>query len=194
VASSAATLTDAALRHAADAWSALIAPDPAGLAGVAATASAELRFVAEAFDRLGREYPSTRDGLSLTERRIVAAVAGGATTASSVFGRVAARETRPFLGDSWCFDRIARLVAAPHPLLESDVGAPETAVGRPEALTGLRLTSTGQRVLEGEADHVELNGVDRWVGGVHLRGTHVRYRWHEGIESVITTRPGLGGR
>ena len=50
---------------------------------IAAGRSDELRFVAEAFDRLGREYPSARDGLSLTERRILAAVHDGAATAGA---------------------------------------------------------------------------------------------------------------
>ena len=96
----ATTLTPAALEHAARAWAALRAPDPAGLRAIAATPSAELRFLGEAFDRLGREYPSTRDGLSLTERRILAAVAEGAPDAGAAFVRAAAREARPFLGDT----------------------------------------------------------------------------------------------
>ena len=73
----ASPLTGGALEHAARAWGALRAPDPGGLGSIAETPSSELRFVAEAFDRLGREYPSIRDGLSLTERRILAAVADG---------------------------------------------------------------------------------------------------------------------
>jgi hypothetical protein len=39
-------------------------------------------------------------------------------------------------------------------------------------------------VLRGEADHVALNGVDRWVGGVHLRGDRPSWRFDEGTESV----------
>ena len=71
--------------------------------------SPELRFLPEAFDRLGREYPWTRDGLSLTERRLLAAVAEGAGTAGEAFVRGAAREARPFLGDTWAFAAIERL-------------------------------------------------------------------------------------
>jgi Domain of unknown function (DUF1835) len=56
-------LTDAALAYAARAWAALRAPDPSGLAAIVAAPSPELRYLAEAFDRLSREYPSTRDGL-----------------------------------------------------------------------------------------------------------------------------------
>ena len=38
-----------------------------------------------------------------------------------------------------------------------------------------------------EADHVALNGIDRWVGGVHLHGKAARWRWDEGTESVAAT-------
>ena len=179
----ATVLSPAALDHAASAWAALRAPDPAGLPAIAATPSAELRFLAEAFDRLSREYPSTRDGLSLTERRILAAVAEGAPDAGAAFVRAAAREARPFLGDTWCFDRMARMATGPEPLLAADP-APVTRHSR------LALTDTGRRVLDGGADHVALNGVDRWIGGVHLQGRAVPWRWDEGTEAAVATGSG----
>src|SRR5688572_16033279 len=61
-----ARLTPAALQLAADAWAAFRAPTPDGLAAIAGSRSRELRFLGEAFERLGREYPSVRDGWSLT--------------------------------------------------------------------------------------------------------------------------------
>jgi hypothetical protein len=48
----------------------------------------------------------------------------------------------------------------------------------------------GRRVLRGEADHVALNGIDRWVGGVHLRGPAARWRWDEDTESIAAADPG----
>ena len=174
------TLTPAGLEHATRAWAALRAPDPGGLAAIAATPSRELRFVAEAFDRLSREYPSTRDGLSLTERRLLAAVADGAPTAGAAFVRFGAREARPFLGDTWAFDRMTRLAATPAPLLEAEIPVDRD--------TPLRLTEAGREVLAGRADHVALNGVDRWIGGVHLTGTEVPWRWDEGTESISGRR------
>ena len=44
------------------------------------------------------------------------------------------------------------------------------------AQLGLRLTRNGERVLEGEADRVELLGIDRWVGGTHVTPENV-WRW-----------------
>jgi hypothetical protein len=101
-------------------------------------------------------------------------VAGGAATAADAFVRGAAREARPFLGDTWAFDRLTRMTTAATPLLED--AAP------------LRLTEAGRDVLNGQADHVALNGIDRWIGGVHLSGTDVPWRWDEGTESVTAHR------
>jgi len=186
-----ATLTLAALDLATRAWAAFRASTPDGLPAIAGTRSGELRFLGEAFERLSREYPSTRDGLSLTERRVLAAAADAAqeATAGEVFQRASAREVRPYLGDTWSFEVMDRLARAPHSLL--DVSPADVPV---ERSTRLRLTATGGRVLAGEEDHVTLNGVDRWIGGVHLTGRNVRLRWDEGREALTaTTRPHANG-
>jgi hypothetical protein len=174
-----ARLTPAALQLATRAWAAFRAPTPDGLGAIAATRSGELRFLGEAFDRLCREYPSTRDGLSLTERRVLAAVADGAPDAGSAFVRAASREMRPYLGDTWCYAMMDRMARAPVPLLDAE------STGHPiDRLTPLRLTGGGARVLAGDADHVTLNGIDRWIGGVHLGGRHARWRWDDGTETI----------
>jgi hypothetical protein len=175
-----ARLTRAAFELAIRAWAAFRAPSPEGLGAIAAARLGELRFLGEAFDRLGREYPATRDGLSLTERRVLAAVAGGAPDAGTAFVRAGAREARPYMGDITCFDRMDRMAQGPYPLLRLD------PPGRPvKRATGVRLTGTGARVLAGEADQITLNGIDRWIGGVHLHGHHAPWRWDDGTETIV---------
>jgi DNA-binding transcriptional LysR family regulator len=174
-------LTPAALELAVRAWAAFRAPTPEGLGAIAATRSGDLRFLGEAFDRLSREYPSNRDGLSLTERRVLAAVADGASDAATAFVRATDRELRPYLGDTWCFAMMNRLAQAPVPLLDAE------PTGRPiDRRTTLRLTDAGAQVLAGAADHVTLNGIDRWIGGVHLHGRHAPWRWDDGTETITT--------
>ncbi len=203
----AARLTPAALDLATRAWAAFRAPTPESLGAIAAARLGDLRFLGEAFDRLSREYPATRDGLSLTERRLLAAVADGAPNASAAGGapnasaadgapnasaadgavdagtafvRASGRETRPYLGDTWAFEALQRMARAPVPLLDAD------PADRPvERTTRLRLTGTGARVLAGDEDHVRLNGIDRYVGGVHLHGRNVPWRWDDGTESIV---------
>ena len=177
-----APLTPDALDLATRAWSALRHPTPHRLADIASTRSTDLRFLAEAFDRLAREYPSTRDGLSLTERRILAA-ADGQRTAAEVFRHTAHREARPYLGDTWSFATMHRLAHAPEPLLT--VEPSDQPVG---PHSRLRRTAMGARVLAGEQDHLTRNGIDRWIGGVHLSGHHVRWRFDEGTETVSDVR------
>jgi hypothetical protein len=75
---------------------------------------------------------------------------------------------------------MARLATEPTPLLEA--AAP---VGH---ASPLELTEAGREVLAGRRDHVALNGIDRWIGGVHLTGTDVPWRWDEGTESITGRR------
>jgi hypothetical protein len=159
-AQAAVELTPEALDLASRGWDALRSPDPSGIAALIDARSPQLRFVGEAFGRLAREYPSTRDGLSLTERRLLAALPA---TAIEAFVRGAAKEGRPFLGDTFAFAALARLEAG-------GLIAPGDRLAR---------TELGERVLAGHAQHV----TDRWVGGVRMRET--RWRWDEATERLV---------
>ena len=118
--------------------------------------------------------------MSLTERRVLAAIADGAPSAGRAVVRAMARETRPFMGDTTYLHRMDRMAAGPNPLLRLD------PPGRPaELATRVRVTDTGAQVLAGQADQVALNGIDRWIGGVHLHGLHAPWRWDDGTETIV---------
>ena len=72
------------------------------------------------------------------------------------------------------------MAAGPHPLLRLD--PPGRLV---ERTTGVRLTDTGARVLAGQADQIALNGIDRWIGGAHLQGHNLPWRWDDGTETIV---------
>lgn len=69
-----------------------------------------------------------------------------------------------------------------------------TAAGAVDRHMPVALTEAGGRVLAGEADHAALNGVDRWIGGVHLLGMPA-WRWDEGKEAIVggSPRPAADG-
>ena len=85
-------------------------------------------------------------------------------------------EEAPFLGDIWFYRALSTLGQGKTRLLESDDGTPlppppPLGDGQPFARLQLRLTAAGERTLRGEADRVELLGIDRWIGGTHSRPT-----------------------
>ncbi len=122
--------------------------------------------------------------LSLTERRILAVVADGAATAGTVCVRAAARETRPYLGDTWSFAVMDRMAHTTVPLLHAE---PAT-LGRPRhqpAADRHRSTSAPRR----GRPHPPSNGINRWIGGVHLDGPRPPRRWNDSNETITPTRP-----
>jgi hypothetical protein len=168
------------LEAAAAAWAAVQAPEPAALAEWASRDTPELPFLAPALRRFLEELPAPGDGLSRTERNLLEVVAAGARTPPAAFVAAQRLEDAPFLGDSWCFRTLSGIGQGPSRLVEGD-GAPlppppPLADGRDYARLPLGLTDAGERVLRGEADRVELLGIDRWVGGTHVTPDDL-WRW-----------------
>jgi hypothetical protein len=165
----AATSVDGdALQLAVRTWAAFTAPDPGALGKLSREHSPVLRHLGEALERLLQEYPWMDDGLSLTERRILQAIAAGARSKEAVFKEVWRLERRPFLGDVWCFRTLGGLVAG----------------GLVTAGPQVSLSASGETVLAGRSDRVELAALDRWIGGVHLE-TAVRWRWDPRREALL---------
>jgi hypothetical protein len=162
-------------------WAAVRAPSPEGLAAAASIDHAGLPFVRDALARLLAELPAPRDGLSLTERIALQAVADGAQNPIEAFLAAQDAEEAPFLGDAWFFRTLASLGRGEQRLLETTSGEelpapPPHGEHEPFVRSPLRLTRAGSRVLARRADRVALLGIDRWVGGTHLRDGSV-WRW-----------------
>ena len=146
-------------------WDRFRAGTPSGLLQwVEAGGAGPLEFMPAALYRLFEEYPASRDGLSRTERQAVEAVRDGARTLGEAFVASQHMEESFFMGDWGFWDVIRRLVEGRQPLLSATLPSDEMPTGREP----VSLTDAGRRVLAGEADHVTLNGIDRWIGGVHL--------------------------
>ena len=181
------------LEEAAGAWAALREPEPTSLAARAMRESAHLPFLAPALRRLLEELPAPADGLSRTERHALEAIAAGAQTPPAAFVAAQRLEEAPFLGDTWFHRALAALGQGAERLVETDEGEPlppppPLGDGRRFAQLRLRLTATGERVLRGEADRVELLGVDRWLGGTHVTAENA-WRWEPGEPKLVRPAP-----
>ena len=163
------------------AWQAFTASDPSEIEKLLATNLTALPFLRNALRRHLQQFPSTHNGLSRTEQQILAGVAAGNQTPSEIFIFDQAQEEAVFMGDWTLWSYVKRLCEVPEPLLCVANGARfllPTNDLQPEFLAQkLILTEAGQAVLDGEFDAIELNGIDRWLGGVHLQGYEAAWRW-----------------
>lgn len=159
------------------AWEALRAPDPWGMEAIPGAELAALPHLASALRRHLQQFPSTRDGLSRSERQALEVLAEGPRTAGELY--VAShhdREDPVWLGDSTFFSYLEAL----GPLVT--IGEADDFHRRNVALTDL-----GRDVLAARADRVAAIGIDRWLGGVHLHGVEVTWRWDEASGRIATT-------
>ena len=170
-------VTEAQLALGRAAWAAFRSPEPFALLTLLDAHTTALPFLRAALVRHLEQFPSTRDGLSRTERQVLEAVAAGADTPLAVFRADQAREPAPFMGDStlWTYLRDLTLGSAPVLALSEPALSP-TEEGF--AHQSVALVDRGRAVLAGRADRIGPDGIDRWLGGVHLRGADARWRWN----------------
>jgi hypothetical protein len=180
------------------AWDAFRSPDPDAINRLLASETSALPFLADALRRHLEEFPSIDDGLSRTERTILRLVAEEPSGWTRLYGPFLESEERPFMNDFTFSRRIEALMTAATPLIVGRTGGflelrrrlqtdahPEQKLWPAASGDELTLTAAGKAVLAGEADAVELNGIDRWFGGVHLTGKAPPWRWDDGEGSVI---------
>jgi hypothetical protein len=157
-------ITAGQVRFGAKAWQAFGASDPEPLASVASEDSTPLPFLPGALRRHFEDYPSVRDGLARSERQVLLAVEAGNTTPRDVFSAFTRMEECVFMGDYPFWTIVRRLATAPQAPVAVNAGSWTNHL--PDGVMGL--TDIGREMLAGRVDHVAVNGIDRWMGGVHL--------------------------
>jgi hypothetical protein len=160
-----------------DAWDAFRSEDPRAIVDVLQRVT-DLPHLPAALGRHLQQFPSVRTGLSRTEQQALEAVARGLSRFRDVFVQANHKsEEAVFMGDAAFLGHLRGVTQGPRPLLRAT--APLTLDGE------FSLTDDGRRVLAGDADRVTLCGIDRWLGGVHLRGRGPVWRWHQARGTVV---------
>jgi hypothetical protein len=174
-------VSEAQLHLAGMAWSAFTSPDPTAIERTVAADTSALPFVAAALRRHLEQYPSLDNGLSRTERQALSVLRElGPLPAGRLFAAVQRMEDPLFMGDHSFHRILTDLASARCPLVD--------------ATSAATITAAGLRVLDGQDDHVRLNGIDRWLGGVQLKGADSAWRWDSaGARLVgVEARPSNG--
>jgi hypothetical protein len=153
-------------------WKHYTAADPTGWSEMSQRIRGENTWLDTVFAWVLEEYPGRDNGLSPVEEALLQNAVEGNSVARIVARTMGHSEDRlspgPLAERLWCF------LSAGAPLLESPAGT-----GSRDDFYRLvvRPTALGRQVLRGERDHVSINGIDRWIGGVHLHGRSVPWRY-----------------
>jgi hypothetical protein len=158
-------ITDAQIALGTRAWSAYRSADPRAIEAFLQTDTSALPFLGRALRRHLEEFPSTANGLSRSEQRVLEQAIDGPVDLRVAWPRAVDGERWFYLTDTAFADRTRELA------------------GSSPALVRLRaadfeLTREGRDVVTRAADRVRLCGIDRWLGGVHLTGRGPSWRWN----------------
>jgi hypothetical protein len=179
-------------RLARKAWARFCADDPSQLESLIAENDPALPFLGAALKRHLEQFPSMANGLSRTQSQILQCLSRGPGRLADIFKAVGQLEERPFMGDRVFYNYVAELSQAKMPALETvDGGEFELPRGHPAvypegfADQQLRLSGAAASFMSGRMDWVEVNGIDRWLGGVNLCGHDVAWRWSEADDCLV---------
>jgi hypothetical protein len=174
-------------------WEAFTADTPLRLQDLTEDDVSALPFLRPAIVRHLQQFPSTREGLSRTERQILDALDGDDRRLREVF-RVSQydREDAPFMADQAFLLHVARLGEGTQPLLRFADGSrlPDAGSPLPDDLWEREVESTdaGRQVLSGRSDRERFQKLDRWLGGVHLHGERAAWRWAHQRHAIVAQR------
>jgi RNA polymerase sigma factor (sigma-70 family) len=175
------------------AWSAFTSSDPSAIERVIEHDTSALPFLAAALRRHLEQFPSLGSGLSRTERQILSVLREhDSLSAIKLFFAVQQTEDPLFMGDLSFFRILKEMARAHCPLVHiEDAGPLDFRESTKNfARVPIRITEIGQNVLDCRADYIKLNGIDRWLGGVHLTGSTAIWRWDDDRARLVMSPVG----
>jgi hypothetical protein len=184
-------VTEQQLKLGKAAWQAYCSNDPTAIEALLNEDTSTLPFLRAALQAHLRRFPAIENGLGRIENRALQFIDEGADGFSDLFQRFSDAEPVYGLGDAQFWLALKRMIVAVEPLVASDI--PSASLDQP--LTAeiarkakFRLTPAGVAVLNNEVDFVTLNGIDQWLGGVHLEISGRTWRWDEESRQLKSER------
>ncbi|HEY6047098.1 MAG TPA: DUF1835 domain-containing protein [Pyrinomonadaceae bacterium] len=174
-------ISEAQLQLGANAWAAYSSSTPAPLEELISGKTDALPFLKTAFAKHLERFPSVRNGLGRIENVLLELLAAGPREFKSLFFAFLQREPIYGFGDTQILLHLKRLANARPALLTMSKGNSDEP-----GETSFEIPEQGKRVLSGEDDCVLLDGIDLWLGGVHLRGETSAWRWEDATGKLVS--------
>ena len=162
------------------------AGEPQPLVAFLQRESSPLPHLRPALARMLEEYPWQGDGLARSRRQLLWSVKTCGGDLAAMFRACSHMEAARFLGDIIFLDYADGLAEAAEPALHFIESASAAEASPWQQL--VLLTRFGEQLLNGEADFVAANGINRWIGGVHLKTD--RWRYSPIAKSLLPTNVG----
>lgn len=167
-------------------WSVIVSNSPETLFAFrqAHNDSFELPYINRALDDLISSYPKVDSGLTLAQERLLKATPKKWTKSARVVGNaiVGDEQDGRLFGDGILYSVLFDM---------SDKNQPNPTVemrgdrGRARG-TEVRLTDFGEACVRGSSNQVSTNGIDTWVGGVHLNSAEGRV-WFRNSDGTVVS-------
>ena len=179
-------VADAEFELATRAWAAYCSNHPEEITRMVEEDTTAIPFLRDALRLHLTRFPSVKNGLNRIEDKSLEMISKGDSGFKSLFPMFNNAYPVYGLGDSqfWC--ALKRLGKAGSPLITISglgEGAPEFKSNRFHEAS-FELTETGRAVLAAERDFIDINGIDLWLGGVHLVGGAL-WRWDEQARELV---------
>jgi Domain of unknown function (DUF1835) len=171
------------------AWNAVTASTPDQLEEFLAAAPGPLPFLQRSLQSLIFRFPDVDSGLSLWDFELLRQVVEKGPTAAKVIGFAIARliDNLDYVGDAYLFARLKRLG---EPSLKQALVSLKGNLAEMRD-TEVTETDTGKAVLDGGVNSVVLNGIDDWVGGIHLDSAAGKV-WFQSEGVLVDNHPLIG--
>lgn len=173
-------VTDAEFALAGRAWTAYCSNNPQAIARLVEEDTAALPFLRDALRMHLTRFPSVKNGLNQIEENALRMISSGARGFKTLFPKFINASPAYGMGDAQLWWALKRLGKARHSLIT--IGGLGNGDAEFESSrfhdASFALTETGRAVLAAESDFIDLNGIDLWLGGVHL-GDGDGWRWDE---------------
>ena len=180
-------ITPAQLELGSKAWRAYSAPDALQLISLMGSDLSALPFLRDALTKHMLRFPSTRNGLGRIENLGLELVRAGYPGFKSLFPAFMRREPVYGFGDAQFYLAMRRLATAQVPLLKHKNGGNSAPDPVRMLFSAFEITERGEAVLAGAEDFVIKNGIDMWLGGVHLHGKESQWRWDDDTQQLLVS-------
>ena len=180
-------ITSAQMDLAARAWDAYSSPDAAKLIILLRDDLTELPFLKPALLKHLERFPSIRNGLGRVENVGLSLIAAGRQKFKSLFPAFSLREPEYGFGDAQLYVAMQRMANAGTPLLKQSDGDNTKMDPARIFLSSFEITEPGAAIIAGDEDFVIKNGIDLWLGGIHLEGREAPWRWDEEHRELLVS-------